>query len=438
MDLKNVLASLGIPEAEDVFAPAWEESEGAYPYPCPPFLDPALILEWCQRCGLDPALDSPLLAAAEKIRNQAALAHLLWHAHRLLFRRPEYNGFKQWPSLERALGEHEGVFHLLNVLGGMPRMAAFHAAKGIPPNLSAAVASDIAIGVTRFGRLHPGHVGLQRQALAWYRNHIGGALYRLGRFNFIAEPFRYNIRAFRHRRTNEVLALSYPGARFDGAGFVDGIGGIFDQAHGWTSRLECDGVHLVGNPVLPTGVAVNRLVKLPLHAWQEVVRRDDDYLAIHIPEGGGMRLDECRESIEEAMRFFPRYFPERQVKGLMCGSWILNPEIEQFYSPDSNIVRLQRETYLFPRSSSGRDGIRFIFDCEDQADLKAAPRDTSLRRAILDHLERGGILRTGGMFLLKDDLPRFGQQPYRTQKWVQAVANDDVDTLRQSDILSVS
>ena len=41
------------------------------------------------------------------------------------------------------------------------------------------------------------------------------------------------------------------------------------------------------------------------------------------------------------------------------------------------------------------------------------PRDTSVRRAMLDELQSGGSLRSGGMFFLAEDIERFGQKPYR-------------------------
>jgi hypothetical protein len=44
--------------------------------------------------------------------------------------------------------------------------------------------------------------------------------------------------------------------------------------------------------------------------------------------------------------------------------------------------------------------------------LASAPRDTRLRRAGIDLMQRGESLRGGGYFLLRRGLPRFGSQPY--------------------------
>jgi hypothetical protein len=115
------------------------------------------------------------------------------------------------------------------------------------------------------------------------------------------------------------------------------------------------------------------------------------------------------------MEFFPRHFPERPFVGFACDSWILNPELTEICSATSNMVLWQRELYLFPVPSNGRAGLQFIFGRED-VDPATAPRDTRLRRALLDQLAAGRPLRAGGMFCLAHEAAEFGTQPYR-RRW---------------------
>ena len=77
------------------------------------------------------------------------------------------------------------------------------------------------------------------------------------------------------------------------------------------------------------------------------------------------------------------------------------------------MVRWQRELYLFPIASGDRSGLYSMFG-QDDVDPATAPRDTSLRRAVLDHLAQGGRLIAGGMFLLTEDFSHFGTQHYRS------------------------
>ena len=75
------------------------------------------------------------------------------------------------------------------------------------------------------------------------------------------------------------------------------------------------------------------------------------------------------------------------------------------------MVRFQRECYLFPIFSSGKSGLDRIFD-GDMQDLSQAPRDTSLRCVVLEHLESGGYLRSGGGLLFVEELG-WGAQVYQ-------------------------
>ena len=48
---------------------------------------------------------------------------------------------------------------------------------------------------------------------------------------------------------------------------------------------------------------------LETDAWDCVLRPDDTTLGMHIPEGEPMTLERCRDSMDEALDFYPRYSP---------------------------------------------------------------------------------------------------------------------------------
>ena len=87
------------------------------------------------------------------------------------------------------------------------------------------------------------------------------------------------------------------------------------------------------------------------------------------------------------------------------------------------MVHWQKELYLYPIPSGDRSGLRFIFG-KDDIDISTAPRDTSLRRALLDHLQLGGRLISGGMFFLCENVDKFGSQIYRRQ-WIANIESSD-------------
>lgn len=148
-----------------------------------------------------------------------------------------------------------------------------------------------------------------------------------------------------------------------------------------------------------------------------------------------MTVDRCEASMREALAFFPRYFPDKPFKAFACQSWIMNPEYADFYSPQANFVRYQREVYLYPTAYATSGGVFFIFDAH-VIDPATAPRDTRLRRAMVDHVAAGGILRNGGMFFFPGEMDRFGTQVYRTAPLAQWLRSGDRRRLSSVGILS--
>jgi hypothetical protein len=86
------------------------------------------------------------------------------------------------------------------------------------------------------------------------------------------------------------------------------------------------------------------------------------------------------------------------------------PQLQQILPPESNIVRFQREFYLYPHPGSPKFLWNFVFG-EKYPDVTTAPRDTELRNSVLDWLEQDNELfdLPGVMLHTPED---WGTQPY--------------------------
>jgi hypothetical protein len=131
-----------------------------------------------------------------------------------------------------------------------------------------------------------------------------------------------------------------------------------------------------------------------------------------VPDKEPLTIPALRDAMERAVPFFERYYPDHRFAAIVCDSWLFSPQLEAMLGDDSNILRWQREGYLLPGGGGQEDFLSFTFGSR-AIDLDAAPRDTRLRRAVIDRLRSGGALTTGFFLLLRGDLPRFGTQPYR-------------------------
>ena len=240
-----------------------------------------------------------------------------------------------------------------------------------------------------------------------------GRLFRLGRMEYMIQPFRGGAEVYRNRETCAVIALAPEGERYNQKGYVDGAEDLCDSEPGWTATLVHDGDAVTGYPISPCGMAVPREVRLPQPVWECVLKAGDPTLDMHIPAGGGMTLERCGDSMRRAVAFFQRFFPRTTCRAIACSSWIFNTQLEQIRLSSDHLVRFQRELYLYPTRSSGRDGLYFIF-LQENVDPATAPRDTSLRRGVADFLLAGTTWRGGRMFFLTEHLEHFGTQYYRS------------------------
>ena len=405
--LHEVLATLGIPQASELLAPHWQESLACLPDGPPRFLTRTSIMEICCYGGLGTEAAALLCETAETIRENPAFLRLAWHCSRLVYEHLDYgaDGMRQWPDLDHVLSERSGLFYLLIALDMIPRTRERHRELGVPEEITRANCTNLCVHAERH-KLATGRWGTQQRLLYWLRYHTTGELFRLGRFQYMIKPFRGQLSAYRHRGTGAVVALASDGVTYSQEGWM--LRGEDTWAASFHEGDEC----VTGNPVSPLGHATQEEVRLDKREWQLALRTGDPVIEMHIPSGGGMTPERCIESMRMATEFFPRHFPERAFKGFCCTSWVFNPRFGTLLAPDANIRLFEQEVYLHPVPSGRRDGLYFIFGTDD-VDPATAARDTSIRRVMLAEIEAGRPLMTGGMFVLTEDLERFGEQFYR-------------------------
>jgi hypothetical protein len=122
-------------------------------------------------------------------------------------------------------------------------------------------------------------------------------------------------------------------------------------------------------------------------------QRGGTAIDLHIPEAGPLTPEAVTASLDEARAFFPRHFPAERYTAFACGSWLLDPQLQEYLPADSNIVRFQRRFELEPyEEPEGLDAdvevLRFAFRTLSTP-LDRLPRRTVLQRAVVEHLQAG-------------------------------------------------
>lgn len=369
----------------------------------PAFLDQHEITHNCAQAGLGPIATQMLCDLAQRIDADPQLRQVASAAHRQVFDTDaDFSDSTQ--QADAALGHDADLLHALFVLDSTRLVRQRHEARGVSPEISHAVNQRHAIAWLREAEQR-GQIGIANWMPGWLRLVASGHLYRLGRLEFIPEPWDYPARVYTHVRTQELVLLAEAGQRFTDDGYLSG-----DLT--WTSTLTEDADAIIGTPITPRGAALPQPVRLPRDEWQLTLGPGDPVLDLHIPAEGALTLDAIRDALIQAEPFFDRYYPEHKFAAYVCSSWLFSPQLETMLAADSNIVRWQHEGYLLPSDGGNDDFLTFTFGA-GAIDTATVPRDTRLRRAVIAHLERGELLRCGCYLLLRRDLSRFGAQPYR-------------------------
>ena len=356
-------------------------------------------------------LEARLDETAMQIKNSPILTALFWHTHcKVAYY--ENTSFKEWPKIFPALGKNSGMFYLLVALSLIDVYAEVFRAKGIPEKYI----QDCALwtgGTVQIHRSGNNDIpGMDKQQIHWIRHYIDYELFRCGRFEYMNQHMpSWCPEVFRRKSDGLTIALCSPETRLDAEGFSIYRDDDSKDAALITTLTKTDS-YVEGTPISPAGTAlVNTLVRLPLTEWTQLLGPGDFTPGVHIPAGGGMSLEVCRDSFEEARRFYKKYFPDLEVKAFICESWIFSPDYERLL-PESNLAKFMRELYLFPCPGGGKDGMFFLFGKEPD-DHKDLPRDNSVRKAMLSILDEGRRLRTGGMLFLTEDIDKFGTKHYQ-------------------------
>ena len=248
----------------------------------------------------------------------------------------------------------------------------------------------------------------------WDVNFFCCDIFLLDRFYFIPYLWPDTPEAWRNRKTNEVVALWKGGWKVRSDGQLDGVNGITDPDAFLTVYAE-SAASVTGNPVQPDGYILKEPVTLEKAVWEKVLQEGDYLLALHIPGGEGYTPERVKRSCEMALDFFGRYYPEYRYTGFWSESWLYDPGLSRLLGPERNISRVARQFYCYPTMEGERMArAEVLHDSEaDYHDFKAR---TSLEKELFAAWDRGEHFHTTGMFLLREEVSRVGEDPYRKEK----------------------
>ncbi len=250
----------------------------------------------------------------------------------------------------------------------------------------------------------------------WVMNFYTCSIFLLDRFYFIPYRFEDSFTMFRHRNTQEVLALRHPGEDFRSDGQQNGINDVYDSQGRFTSEWQENAEFIIANRINPMGFVERETTPILKKDWDTVLQKGDTLLALHIPSGPGYTPDRLRNSMAMAIEFYDRYFPELPIRGFWSSSWLYDTRLSLVLDNEkSNIVHVQRQFYNYP-TDEGDGMLRYEVFGDRNADpsLNTGEYPTSLQRAAAEYMRTGARFNTLSMIVLTEDISRIGSMPYIT------------------------
>ena len=244
----------------------------------------------------------------------------------------------------------------------------------------------------------------------WDVNFYCCDIFLMDRFYFIPYLWEEGPEAWRNVRTGEVIGLWQAGVRVRRDGQLDGVNGITDPEAFTTVYAEGQDT-VTANPVDPAGYILKTPVTLKKAEWKKALQKGDYLLALHIPGGSGYTPERVKNSCEMALAFYEKYYPEYHYLGFWSESWLYDPALARILGKERNITRVQRQFYCYP-TMEGDDMARREVLHDPHADYRKFKAETTLEKGMFAAWDRGERFHTTGMFLLREEVPLIGKNPY--------------------------
>ena len=380
---------------------------------------------WCNKIDIPGEAINELVQVAETVTQSDLLMRIFTDFHEKTAIRNEWH--REWseppvdPSIEAIFGERTSMFYLLAYLAALPYTEREYLRRGINPVIFHDTMLDFAYYIGDAYELD-GRWGYHHFMWIWL--HLSCKLFRLGRLQFMLKPFDDRITAFRNKKDGKFQLLADPALALRSDGYALGAGRLPQQARqflpepkqeetGWQPVYQENENRWTGNPISPYGFVLKDQTFLAKADWEPVLQFGDTVLDIHIPRKDLFSIEACRDSISQAVKFFKQQFPEQHFKALFCHTWFFTIQLQQILPPSSNIIRFQREFYLYPFPGSLGFLWGFVFG-ERKIDLDNIPRDTFLRRSVLEWIENGKeLFEMPGLYFQSPS--EWGSQIYMSQ-----------------------
>ncbi|MEK6991707.1 acyltransferase domain-containing protein [Paenibacillus sp. FSL K6-1566] len=358
-----------------------------------------LTQQYCRKILMPEGATEILMDIADKINHDPQLFEIYWEFYK------SYIDSGYWttiwepltihPYVKEVIGKEASLFYLHAALQRLPLTEQKYSEKGLSQELFVETLKDIGVWVQHAFHL-VGYYAIGN--FSWIWRHLEAKMFRLGGMQFMATPFSGIVKGFYNIKEDAILLLCGEGMELRANGDMQGVCNQEKTTDGYVTEYQETEDYFLGHPITPIGKGIRQQVKLKKTEWKKVLDKDDILLEIHIPRDTAFDMESLKDTYRQAKEFYATYFPEIESKGMVSHSWLFTPQLRELLPPSSNIVRFQKQFYLYPTAGSERFLWNFVFN--EMTEVKEAKPDTLLRKQVLSYLEEGKeIFDMNGIFL---------------------------------------
>ena len=130
-----------------------------------------------------------------------------------------------------------------------------------------------------------------------------------------------------------------------------------------------------------------------------LLKHKDRALNVHVPGEGKLTEESVQASLDYAVEFFKKYFPQIAYKAFVCSSWLLNPGLKQFLGETSNILKFQNRFHIPFKRFNDFSLFSNIFQVST-CPLEELVPTNRFQKEVLDFVKAGGKLYSGQGYIL--------------------------------------
>lgn len=247
-------------------------------------------------------------------------------------------------------------------------------------------------------KIRTGQVGLDTTYFRWLHHFAKAEIFRVHGIQFEFTTVRRPVAFLRNKETGQIIPVMTGGVVHSSGKMMLGAAGYEDETDAFEPVFSEDAEKFVGHGVYDAVIS-RKTQEYPKSRWECFAKQGDKCMGIHLPRGADISPEHIRTACKTAYEIIEKSYPDYIGVPVHVGSWLLDPNLETFVGPDSNIIRFARMFVPYPTKSRGRAADSFVFPGRYEK-VEDLPENTRLQRAMKQHYLNGGYTYSYGGILL--------------------------------------